>query len=284
MSLGRYGNFRRWAGAGLLLAPLALAHPVLAEPMVFAGQSVDIVTPSGSCTLDPGRSDDAALFKQMEQAQAGRNRVVKIFADCAELGDFRAGKRSGIVHQGMVLLPLQDGEIALAPGLTRAEFLDQFAAAFPAIDMAAVKTETQERVGGIGVKIDTGQIKSLGSLRRDESGVYLWFLIEPGQSVEQPVLTISAVTLVNSLPISIVLVRPYLGDATVEEGLDAGHEALKDLIAANAATESAAASGWHWLGIDWSGVAMSALIGALIAGAGGGVLALVQARRARRRG
>ncbi len=270
---------RTMRGLALGLAVAMAASLAAAEKRQFAGQSLELAAPQGFCQLDPAQPRDRIAIQNMEQLQAGRNAVALLFADCGELGDFRAGKLDLIPHGGSILLPLQEGEVVAARGYTREKFLAEATAQFPSMDMAAVKEEVTERIKKAGGSVEAAQLEMLGSLRQDETAIYLGFLNRASEANASAVLSINAMTLVNLLPVSIVMVSPYAGEATIQDLLDRERRALLDLIAANAATDGSAQAG-RWLGVDWRSVGAAALTGAVIASLAFGLVALIRRRRA----
>lgn len=257
------------AGSGSLLSSSARA-----EDFSFAGRSIRLDAPAGWCRLDPKNEADDQLIQNARRIQDGRNYVVLVFSDCQQLGALHSGNLTGYLATGAILIPLQHGQIAAVPNRSRAGFIDEVTRELGAVDMDQIRDELRGRVADGGAGIDVDGFKSLGVLRKDELGVYPGFLLPaPPQFSVKTLLAINALTMVNGLPVSVVITRPADSAATMDRMLAEEQEILRALIAANAGIEAAApepASSFAW-DIDWNQVLRTSFIGAMVGGLIGAV-------------
>jgi hypothetical protein len=152
----------------------------------------------------------------------------------------------------------------------RAQFLGEAARELGAIDIDKMRGELRDafsRAGAAG--IDVNAIKSLGVLKNDELGIYPGFLMPvPPPSTVKTAMAINALTMINHLPVSVVITRPADRAGTVDAMLAEEREILRGLIAANAGIEAAAPKpAPRASGIDWNEALRKGLIGAIAGGA-----------------
>ena len=264
----------------LILAALVAApwSPAAAETFTFAGQSVVLDAPAGYCRLDPANTTDAQYIEAMKKVQEGRNHIVFMFAGCDGLTAARAGKVDQLSDSGAVMIVMNGSRIVAVPGMTRARFVDEASRQVAAADTAGLRDELRKRTKEAGLGVDLGGMKVLGVLKKDELGVYIGFLLPSGAGANaQSIMTINAITLVNSLPVSVVIGRPVVKEGVADDLLAIEQSTVKRLIDANAAIEAAAPEPESF----WGGVLRSALIGGVVAGLGGAVFQFIQRRRKR---
>jgi hypothetical protein len=238
-----------------------------AELFTFAERSIQLDMPRGWCRVDPKKPSDAPLFHNLEAMQQGRNQIVMVFADCQQLGAAHSGTFKGFLVNGAIMIPLQSGRIATVPNASRADFAAEAAREFGAVDIDKMRGEMRnafDRAGATGIDVNT--IKSLGVLKQDEVGIYPGFLMPvPPPSTVKTVMAINALTMINHLPVSVVITRPADRAGTMDAMLAEEHDILRNLIAANARIEAAApqpAAGVA--GFDWSQMLHKGLIGGII--------------------
>jgi len=257
-----------------MLAVLAASGMPLSSPraelFTFAERQVQLDMPRGWCRIDPKKSTDAGFYQHLEAMQQGRNQIVMVFADCQQLGAAHSGTLKGFLVTGAIMIPLQGGSIAPVPSADRAQFAADAAREFGAVDIDKMRGELRDafsRAGAAGIDVDT--IKSLGVLKKDELGIYPGFLMPvPPPSTVKAAMAINALTMINHLPVSVVITRPADRAGTVDAMLAEEHEILRGLIAANAGIEAAAPKpAPRASGIDWNEALRKGLIGAIIGGA-----------------
>ena len=202
-----------WAGFGLLLAlSLAASNTVLAAPYEVAGRALDIEAPQSYCIVDPGVPSEADLFGSMEDANAGRNRVLVVFVDCDELESWRRGETAFLQRYGTVLTPIEQ---TVYPGMARGMFLEELRAAMggtPPVGSVA----GQGRLLEAAPALEVGQSESLGILEADDLALYAGIarkLEFEGRAMVM--LGVFSMTLVNAVPLSINLYEPVEDEGSV---------------------------------------------------------------------
>ena len=154
-----------WAGVGFLLAlSPATSNPALAASYQVAGRALDIEAPQSYCVLDPGIPAEAELFGFIEDANAGRNRVLVVFVDCDELESWRRGEMATLQRYGNVLTPIEQ---TIYPDMARGVFLDELSIAMggnPPLGSEAGQLRLREAAPALEI----GQSESLGILEADD--------------------------------------------------------------------------------------------------------------------
>jgi len=294
-------------GALLAIAALGSAR---AEQFQFAGRSLEIEPPQGYCALDRSHPDEAQMLDLQERLQKRQNRVAMMFLECQDLAQRRAGNADDPQRYGMVLIPQPQGEVRAIPDMTRAEFVAAVAKPLPQLDADALSRDIGDQVGQAVPGATVNNVKLLGVLKQDARAVYVGVSVggmsQDGKTVSDGAVGITAITLVNQIPVSLNLYR-VKGGAEAIPGLLADQQRNVDaLIAANAASEppsppiapsppspssmpsvpstaEAAGSSWHGFNMDWAG--SGAIQGIVIVGSGllaAIAVGFVLARRRRR--
>jgi hypothetical protein len=236
-------------GRAALLAMLALLaasgmplSAVRAELFTFADRSIQLDMPRGWCRVDPKKANNAEFLHKIETMQQGRNQVVMVFADCQQLGAAHSGTFHGFFVTGIIMMPLDGGKVVPASSSDRAQFAAEAARALGMVDLDKMRGELRERFARAGAAgIDVDEIKSLGVLKKDEIGVYPGFLMPAAPpSTIKSAMSINALTMINQLPVSVVISRPLDRPGVVDALLAEEREILRGLIAANASIEAAA--------------------------------------------
>jgi hypothetical protein len=265
------GIERGWAALLPVVLVLAASGMPLSSPraelFTFAERSVQLDMPRGWCRIDPKKPTDAPFFHSLEAMQQGRNQIVMVFADCQQLGAAHSGTLKGFLVNGAIMIPLQGGMIAPVPSADRAQFAVEAAREFGTVDIDKMRGELRDafsRAGAAG--IDVNSIKSLGVLKKDELGIYPGFLMPvPPPSTIKTVMAINALTMINHLPVSVVITRPADRAGTMDAMLAEEHEILRGLIAANASIEASAPKPTlAATGFDWNRMLQKGLIGAIV--------------------
>ena len=255
-------------------------HAARAEQLVLAGQSVVVEAPAGYCALDRNRPEEAARIEAQEKGQAGLNRLVLAFVDCADLAKSRETGTYDYSKYGMTLVPLQSGEVSKAMGLSRREYVQAVAKQLPAFDAAAAIENARKRLNDAGASVNG--VRMLGVLAQDDTALYFGIGLDgignAAQGTQHRVLGVVGLTLVNQVPMSMNLYRVDAEDDAIPELLAEDKASVAALLQANGGAE-AVAERWVFMGIDLSGVAGAALIGGLAGALIGAIGYLLKRRR-----
>lgn len=100
--LSRFREFAVAAGGFGLLALLVAAGPARAETLVVSGVPLELTPPPGFCRLAPESPGEVALIDWLIRRDGENLRAVLTFADCQELDDLRAGRRTSVTALGQL--------------------------------------------------------------------------------------------------------------------------------------------------------------------------------------
>ncbi|HVM81049.1 MAG TPA: hypothetical protein VMU06_18660 [Stellaceae bacterium] len=268
----------RGLAAAIVFVGLAM-QAAAAEQMVFAGQTLNIEPPAGYCALDRSRAAEASLLAAQEGAQRDANRIALAFVECNDLAKARQSGTYDLAAYGMVLVPLQHGDVVKYTG-SRSGFVAEAAAHFGDFDADKAIETAKARIKESGVTV-TG-VRMLGVLAKDDAALYLGVTLDgvadaSGGSPRR-VLGIVAFTLVNEIAVSINIYQAGASEDAIPAMIAQDKANVAALIAANANLE-AESRRWVVMGIDLSGVARAALMGAAAGALVGAVLFLLKRLR-----
>lgn len=229
-----------WAGIGFLLAlSPAASGPTLAASYQVAGRALDIEAPPSYCLLDPGIPAEAELLGNVEDANAGRNRVLVVFVNCEELASWRRGEVASLQRYGNVLTPIEQ---TVYPDMARGMFLDELSIAMggtPPVGMEA----GEMRLRAAAPALQVGQSESLGVLEADEFALYAGIarkLEFEGRAMVM--LGIYSMTLVNAVPLSVNLFQPVDNGKAIENLIADQRRFLERLLERNRSVQGGTAT------------------------------------------
>ncbi|MEO5372841.1 MAG: hypothetical protein H7840_01035 [Alphaproteobacteria bacterium] len=194
------------------------------EPATRAGAPAPKAKAGGRAAIErgivesPGTVDDAYdvsdLVQTLRRANAGRNEVLMVFADCRDLADRREGRPRALTRHGHYLVPITGGQVRPMVDTDRAGFLAEVEKALPGLD----RTGLEEAVVRALARGST-QVTSLryGVIERDAAAVHIanvgLFPIDGGVTA---VAGITTITLANGLLVATNLYRPFDGDGSLD--------------------------------------------------------------------
>jgi hypothetical protein len=143
-----------------------------AENITVAGRTLSIDLPPSYCVLDRSDPAEDEMFRIMERIQAGMNRVLVVFYDCAELARMRRGESNTFDRYGQILTPIREQAY---PGITREVYFAELTKVFDRAFAIGARLG-QENIGEVIPEIQIGEARSLGVLETDEAALYAGML------------------------------------------------------------------------------------------------------------
>lgn len=170
-----------------------------AESVNVLGQQVLFSNPSGYCT--PGESArEVELMDLAKRSLAEGSRLVHAAVRCSELEDYRAGRRDMLDHWLQIQLIGPKGNFQRIE-MPREAFLSGLSKSTPRVNSAELNRRLKASFENSDVTLTDMKFEPIG---RDGNAVY--FSMRMNMSVgesSRPISGISAITLLNSLPLSI---------------------------------------------------------------------------------
>ena len=170
-----------------------------AESVNVLGQQVLFSNPSGYCT--PGESArEVELMDLAKRSLAEGSRLVHAAVLCSELEDYRMGRREMLDHWLQIQLIGPKGNFQRIE-MPREAFLSGLSKSTPRVNSAELNRRLKASFENSNVALTVMKFDPIG---RDGNAVY--FSMRMNMSVgesSRPVSGISAITLLNSLPLSI---------------------------------------------------------------------------------
>ena len=170
-----------------------------AESVNVLGQQVLFSNPSGYCT--PGESArEVELMDLAKRSLAEGSRLVHAAVLCSELKDYRMGRREMLDHWLQIQLIGPKGNFQRIE-MPREAFLSGLSKSTPRVNSAELNRRLKASFENSDVALTDMKFEPIG---RDGNAVY--FSMRMNMSVgesSRPISGISAITLLNSLPLSI---------------------------------------------------------------------------------
>lgn len=170
-----------------------------AESVNVLGQQVLFSNPSGYCT--PGESArEVQLMDLAKRSLAEGSRLVHAAVLCSELEDYRMGRREMLDHWLQIQLIGPKGNFQRIE-MPREAFLSGLSKSTPRVNSAELNRRLKASFENSNVALTDMKFEPIG---RDGNAVY--FSMRMNMSVgesSRPISGISAITLLNSLPLSI---------------------------------------------------------------------------------
>jgi len=170
-----------------------------AESVNVLGQQVLFSNPSGYCT--PGESArEVELMDLAKRSLAEGSRLVHAAVLCSELEDYRMGRREMLDHWLQIQLIGPKGNFQRIE-MPREAFLSGLSKSTPRVNSAELNRRLKASFENSDVALTDMKFEPIG---RDGNAVY--FSMRMNMSIgesSRPISGISAITLLNSLPLSI---------------------------------------------------------------------------------
>ena len=220
----------------LALVAFAAAN-AWAEDFSIAGRNLTVKVPGSYCALDRENPAEKEMFEVMERVQAGLNRVLLVFYDCAELRAMHRGELSTFGRYGQVLTPIREQAY---PGISRDMFFAELRKVFDrafAIGAERGRSNVERSVPDMQI----GEARSLGILGTDPRALYAGMLEKV--EFEGEVATVAAVvsvTLLKDVPVSVNLYRTYEDETSFDLLLEEQRNYMERLTRLNERLEGSA--------------------------------------------
>ena len=169
------------------------------ESVNVLSQQVAFSNPSGYCT--PGNSAREVELMDMAKRSLGEgSRLVHAAVRCSELEDYRRGRRDMLDHWLQIQLLGSKGNFQRVE-MPREAFLSSLSESSPRVNPAEINRRLKASFENSDINLSDMKFEPIG---RDGNAVY--FSMRMNMSVgetSRPISGISAITLLNSLPLSI---------------------------------------------------------------------------------
>lgn len=189
---------------------LAVLPPAFGAAMTLAGHTISFEPPEGYCLLNERGGRERDIIRAMRQMQQRDNRLLWMFAPCEQLADLRTGKEERLQRYGHVLAVQPSGILRPLRGASRFEFARKVARWTPLLDVASLSRHLQEPSAAHG----GARFKLLhsGIIGVDAAAAYLAAVTEENVGKKRArTAGVTAITVVNELPVSIALHAPFSG-------------------------------------------------------------------------
>lgn len=222
--------------AALLLLAIAAGGAVAKDAKVGPA-TLALPPPTGYCELDAAKSTDTRMVKAVEGMLGNTgNRLLAVSADCAQLADWRTGKRKLLdnMAQYQTLIAWENGPLPDTPETTIKEICGQMHAQGERL-VANMTPDVKARAEEVLKTVQINEMKFLGVVGEEPLSCYAAMLqkfrTEVGTDKTQ--VTVFATTVVRSKIVYFYLFAPYVSGDTVTEMLAQQQVHIRRLQSAN---------------------------------------------------
>lgn len=244
----------------------------------IAGHRLALPVPAGFCTIDRSIEVQRELGEQIERVMSQRDVYLGIAIDCEELAALEDEPERGFsTYIVWVAEGDSSGDPVLYPDIARDSFVEDADAQGGPVDSGAASQEAtdlwQQELDSETVEVEALE---LGVIGHDENAHYTTGLARLGSAqgeLEQATVTLG--TLIHGVHVQAFLYRPFDGKGSFET-LEAEAVSLAEaVVAANPDGDPAAGS----IGREVSPLLRSAVLGAILGGALGGIVWILKRMR-----
>ena len=193
----------------LVLSATGPVHAQSKQTVSLIGANVVLPIPSGYCAMTNSNAADAQLISLIERVNNGRNKLLLMFADCAQLKMFRTSGKD-LSNYGSYLAPVSANRPVKIPRAHFAKIIGkQFEKQKKMIEKAM--KEAEQRVRNNAPGLDLQKNENLGLIHRDDTAAFTG-VIQSWQtegSAASRLATVTGLTLVRDRVVSLNLAAPY---------------------------------------------------------------------------
>jgi hypothetical protein len=206
--------------ATLVLAGLLL-NSASAKEVNVGAVSLNLLPPTGSCDLDAANASDARMLKAVEgMLGSTNNRLLAMSADCAQLADWRAGKRPLLDNfaQYQTLIAWESGPLPQTPDTIIKTACNDMRAQGDQL-LAAVAPGVKARAEEVLKTVKINEMKFLGVVGEEPNACYAALLqkIHTEIGTDKTQVTVFATTIVKSKLVYLYQFAPYVdGDSVTD--------------------------------------------------------------------
>ena len=207
--------------ATALLAFKALTLAAFAADVRIGDTPLRLPQPAGYCELNPVLGSDAPLVGRIHATMAKTgNRLLVMSADCAELKDWRQGKRQDLDHfvQYQTIMMFESGPLPETPEKMVQNYCDNMNALGDRA-MPGTARDVQKRAEQAAKAIHLNEIRVLGVVAEDLLVCYAATLqklkLETREETTQ--LTLFATAILKDKVVASYLFAPYGGKNSISE-------------------------------------------------------------------
>jgi hypothetical protein len=203
----------------VILLIICLPMAVTAKEAMIGGVPINLPPPPGYCELDAVKASDAQMLTTVGNLLgASGNRLVLASAECKQLKDWRAGKRTLIdnMAQYQTLVSLENAELPAAPEAAIKELCDQMRAqADQLMDDVADNLKRRAEEAMQDVKFDATEF--LGVVAQEPFACYAALLqkLKTEGGADRAQVTVFATTVIKNKIVYAYLFAPYVSGDTV---------------------------------------------------------------------
>jgi len=225
----------RPAAALLLLA--VITGNALAKDARVGPASLTLPPPPGYCELDTTQPADDRMVKAVEGMLGNTgNRLLAVSADCAQLADWRTGRRPLLdnMAQYQTLIAWENGALPAAPEAVVKEVCGQMHAQGDKL-LADMTPDVKARAEQVLKTVQVNEMKFLGVVGEEPLVCYAALLQRMRTEVgtDKTQVVVFATTIVKSKIVYFYLFAPYLSGATVTDMLAQQQAHVRRLHGAN---------------------------------------------------
>jgi hypothetical protein len=220
-----------------LLLPWLLSVAAMAADAKVGDVPLHLPQPPGYCELDVASASDADLLAKIRRTLVSSgNQLLVMSADCAELRDWRNGKRPDLDHiaQYQTIIELENQPLPETPE----KMAKNFCANMNALAMRSmdyILPDPRERAERASRDLKVNEIKLLGMVAEDPLICYTAtmqkFKVEARELTTQ--VTIIATTILKEKVVSYYLFAPYVGRESITQLLAKHRKNVNQLQHAN---------------------------------------------------
>ena len=195
----------------------------------FGGKILRFALPPGYCPLDQGVAVEG---RQSHQPDSGAQPLA-IFAACREFSRWQKGEIGGFSDFGLLLVSSEDASKTASGECDRERFVDFMVRVINRDTREettrAIRADVRRELEALGV----GEIMWTGVLDHDDKAAYAGF-VGMGNTRRISLAGISAVTLVDGLPVSLIMLNPIADNRSFPRLLAMQKANIRQLVAQNA--------------------------------------------------
>jgi len=218
----------------LLAVLLAISCGAAARDAKMGSVTVDLAAPRGYCELVDSQASDTRTLQTIRTALGSQNELLAMYADCAQLSDWRKGTRKLLDDyvQYQTTPSLKDVTVEAASTIKDAcKSVREMAGQ----SLTESLVELNKRISTTASSVKVNEVKFLGVVAEDDTACYAAMLQKLTTEIrtEKTQVILMAITVAKGKMLRYIMYTPYVDAETVDKMLARHRINITAFLAAN---------------------------------------------------